>query len=57
MRIWRSVKPFEFEETHGAFLHMTIRDKECKARMLESAQVQTKGEGWTEGEIFQESVK
>lgn len=44
--MWKSIRDYEFEETHGAFLHMVVRGKDVKERMLESAKIQVRGEGW-----------
>lgn len=57
--VWRSVKPFEFEATYGAFEGMDVRDQGIKGRLLESAKIQARGEGWegVEGvEIFKETA-
>ena len=56
MRIWRAIRPFEFDTTHGAFVGMDVRDKELKRRMLESMKIQVRGEGWESHEILEEVV-
>ena len=56
MRIWRAIRPFRFDTTHGAFVGMDVRDKELKGRMLESMKIQVRGEGWESHEILEEVV-
>ena len=55
-KIWKAVKPFEFDETHGAFKGMDVHDENLKARMLESMQIQVRGEGHDRHQIFDESL-
>ena len=52
LKIWKAIEPFDFDTTHGAFVGMDVRDGELKRRMLESMQIQTRGEGWDEHEIL-----
>ena len=56
LRIWKAIKPFEFDTTHGAFVDMDVRDKRLKRRMLESMKIQVRGEGWENHEILEEVV-
>ena len=56
MQIWRAIRPFAFDTTHGAFVGMDVRDKELKKRMLESMKIQVRGEGWESHEILEEVV-
>lgn len=56
LKIWKAIKPFEFDTTHGAFNGMDVRDKDLKARMLESMKIQVKGEGYAKHEILDETV-
>ena len=55
-QIWQAVKPFEFDTTHGAFNGMDVRDKDLRARMLESMKIQVKAEGWKEHRLLDEKV-
>ncbi len=43
--IWRAIKPFDFEVTHGMFPGMDIRDPKVKRRILESMKIQIRAEG------------
>lgn len=59
--MWQALRPFEFESTHGAFVGTEVRDKNIKARVLESMKIQTRGEGWDDiskqdTSILQESI-
>lgn len=37
--IWRRLKPFDFDTSHGAFASMTVRDAELKKRLRMSCEV------------------
>ena len=52
--MWRAIKPFEFDTTHGAFVGMDVRDGALKGRLLESMRIQVRGEGWGEHEMLGE---
>lgn len=56
LKIWRAIEPFDFESTHGAFVGADVRDEALKERMLESMQIQTRGEGWEDHEILDQMV-
>lgn len=56
LKIWRAIKPYDFDTTHGAFPDMDVRDENLKARMLESMKIQTRGEGWDQHEILDQVV-
>ena len=56
LKIWRAIEPYEFDTTHGAFAGMDVRDGDLKKRMLQSMQIQTRGEGWERHEILDEEV-
>lgn len=61
LKMWQALRPFEFESTHGAFVGTEVRDKNIKARVLESMKIQTRGEGWDDiskqdTSILQESI-
>ena len=52
LKIWRAIERFDFDTTHGAFVGMDVRDEGLKRRMLESMQIQTRGEGWERHELL-----
>lgn len=54
--MWKAIKPFDFDTTHGAFLGVDIRDKELKSRMLESMKIQVRNEGYEEHEMLTEEL-
>ena len=56
MKMWRAIKPLEFESTHGAFVGTEVRDKRVKERVLESMKIQARGEGWEDVEILNETL-
>jgi hypothetical protein len=50
--MWEVLKTVHFESTHGAFAGRDVRDKNLKARVLESMQIQAKNEGYADHRIF-----
>ena len=56
LKIWEAIEPLDFDTTHGAFVGMDVRDESLKRRMLESMQIQTRGEGWERHEILDLAV-
>ena len=56
LKIWRAIKPYEFNTTHGAFVGMDVRDEDLKGRMLESMKIQTRGEGWERHEMLDQAT-
>ncbi|KAF2723319.1 hypothetical protein K431DRAFT_344872 [Polychaeton citri CBS 116435] len=42
MRMWKALKPHDFESTHGAFTGMDVRSPLVKQRVLESMQIQVR---------------
>jgi hypothetical protein len=44
--MWKAIKPFDFESTHGAFVGLDVRDKNVKKRVLESMKIQVNAMGW-----------
>ncbi|KAL9016743.1 MAG: hypothetical protein Q9185_005917 [Variospora sp. 1 TL-2023] len=44
-QIWKSIKPYDFHTTYGAFNGMTVRDKQLKQRVFESMILQLRREG------------
>lgn len=55
-KMWLALRPFEFESTHGAFNGLDVRDKNVKARVLESMKIQAKNEGWEDVAILKETL-
>lgn len=60
-KMWEAMRPFDFESTHGAFVGTDVRDKNIKARVLESMKIQARSEGWQDAStqdisILQESI-
>ena len=55
-KMWQALKPFDFESTHGAFAGLDVRDKNVKARVLESMKIQVRNEGWDDVAILKESL-
>lgn len=66
--MWRAMKGFEWQATHGAFVGTEVVDEEgnrvggrevgVRERVLESMKIQARGEGWDDGSagIFAETV-
>ena len=52
--IWKRMKPFDFDTSHGAFLSMNVRDECLKERLLESAKIAVKATGWGDHILMQE---
>ena len=59
MEMWKSLRGWEWEVTHGAFVGMDVRGyggseeeraREMKERLLESMKIQVRAEGWSEKE-------
>ena len=44
--IWNAIKGYDFEATHGGFAGTDVRDVNVKKRVLESARIQIKAEGY-----------
>lgn len=58
LNIWRAIEPFEFHQTHGAFIGQDIFDLDVKSRILESMKIQVKNStGHTDHEIMKCSVE
>lgn len=53
--IWKSIKPFEFDTTFGAFWGLQVRSPEVKKRILDSAKIQTRAEGHAQHQILDET--
>ncbi|KAI9730428.1 MAG: hypothetical protein M1834_005938 [Cirrosporium novae-zelandiae] len=55
-KIWEALRPFEFEQTYGAFVGTDVRDKQCKERVLESMKIVVRGMGWHDVQILTENM-
>ena len=57
-QIWQRIRPFEWEETYGAFHGQEIRGKgkDTKARMLESMKIQVRNEGYDKHPLLEFDV-
>lgn len=55
-KMWQGLKSLEFESTHGAFVGTDVRDKNVKARVLESMKIQVRNEGWEDHAILNETL-
>lgn len=62
LRIWRVLKAWEFKATYGVMAKWSnvfekdTDPKTLKERLLDSAQLAVRAMGYTEHEIFQESL-
>ena len=54
--MWKALKPYEFDTTHGGFAGMDVRDARLKARLLESMKIQIRGERWSDHEMLSEQL-
>ena len=54
LKIWRAVRPYEFRTTHGAFKGMDVRDVHVKRRILESAKIFIRHEGYQTHQLLAE---
>ncbi|KAL0636321.1 hypothetical protein Q9L58_004668 [Maublancomyces gigas] len=54
VKIWKSLRPYSFTSTHGAFHGVDVRDPKLKGRVLESAKIAIAAMGYAENEIFAE---
>ncbi|KXS94980.1 hypothetical protein AC578_9474, partial [Pseudocercospora eumusae] len=55
--MWKRLKPYHFTSTHGAFAGIDVRDKNVKARVLESMKIQVSSAGWRkDAEILNETL-
>ena len=55
-KIWKAIRSFDFDTTHGAFEGMDVRHEKLKERMLESMKIQVRGEGWEKHELLEQMV-
>ena len=51
--MWNVLKTIDFESSHGAFPSRDVRDKNLKARVLESMQIQARSAGHRDHDIFE----
>jgi len=62
LKIWKALKPFDFEATYGVFAVISnLKQKPehrmtLKARVLESAKIAVRSMGYTQHEIFDENL-
>lgn len=54
--MWKRLKPYDFTSTHGAFAGIDVRDKNVKARVLESMKIQVSSAGWEDVAILKETL-
>ena len=54
--MWKGLRSFDFNSTHGAFVGMDVRNKNVKKRILESMKIQTKREGYESHALLDESL-
>lgn len=55
-KMWQALKAYDFESTHGAFVGLDVRDKDVKARVLESMKIQARAEGHSDVPILAEDL-
>ena len=56
LKMWRALKRYDFEQTHGAFMGQDVYDPKVKGRLLESMQIQAvRATGTEDHEILSES--
>jgi hypothetical protein len=53
--MWSVLKKHDFGSTHGAFTGQDIIAKDVKKRVLESMQIQIRGEGYEKHTLLEES--
>ena len=54
--IWKAVKPWDFTSAYGLVKGMNVHDPNLKKRVLESAKIQMRAEGYTDHAFLQELV-
>ncbi|KAJ4297001.1 hypothetical protein N0V88_003917 [Collariella sp. IMI 366227] len=55
LRMWNILKNYDFTGVHGLFLGWDIEDKNVKARVLESMQIQVRAMGYSEHSLLKEA--
>lgn len=56
LRMWKILRGYEFEATHGAFNGMNIEDRSVKGRMLKSMKIQCTFSGHEQHELMREAI-
>ena len=56
LSMWNVLNLADFESTFGAFAGREVRDKNAKARVLESMQIQARNEGYRDHQILTTKV-
>jgi hypothetical protein len=54
--IWNAVKPWHFTSTYGLMKTMNVHDPNLKQRVLESAKIQIKAEGYFDHQLLNENI-
>ena len=54
--IWKAVKPWHFTSTYGLVKGMDVHDANLKRRVLESAKIQIRAEGYHDHPILGEDL-
>ena len=54
-KMWSVLKKHDFKSTHGAFVGTDIENPDVKRRVLESMQIQCRGEGHINHVLLNES--
>ena len=54
--MWKVLKPYDFVATYGAFVGMDVRDRDLKARVLESMKIQIRAAGWNDHPLLKEEL-
>lgn len=55
-KMWQILQKLDFHSTHAAFVGTEIRDKNVKARVLESMKIQARNEGYEDHAILRETL-
>jgi hypothetical protein len=58
-RMWKMLKPWNYTSTHGAFLGQDVYGRsedpnDMRRRVLESAKIQIRAQGWSEHPLLAE---
>ena len=54
--MWKAIKSYSFDTTHGAFAGMDVRDQDLKGRLLESMKIQVRAQGWDDHPLLVEEL-
>lgn len=55
-RIWKAIKPFEFDSTYGGFAGQNLSRPDLKAQVLQSMKLFLRRSGHENAAIFEESL-